>query len=201
MTIQAKWNGRKLRVRWGSTVGATLGIALVVAVFVMVMSVARGLRATYLSTGDPRNLLVLRKGAMAESSSQITLDDVRRTKFLDGIARNERAEPLAAAEIIVLITMDRTSGGKAHVQVRGISPMSWQLRPGIKIVQGRRFQPGRRECVVSRNVARRFENCRYGQRFRSGKGNWEVVRIFYAQRPAYHSPLWLDPHEPRQPST
>jgi len=39
------------------------------------------------------------------------------------------------------------------------------------------FQPGRRECVVSRNVARRFENCRHGQRFRSGKGNWEVVGI------------------------
>jgi len=198
MTIPFKYNWRNLRVRWRSTLAATLGVALVVAVFVMVMSLARGLRATYLSTGDPRNLLVLRKGAMAESSSQITLDDVRRTKFLDGIARNERAEPLAAAEIIVLITMDRTSGGKAHVQVRGISPMSWQLRPGIKIVQGRMFQPGRRECVVSRNVARRFENCRYGQRFRSGKGNWEVVGIFDAQRTAYDSEIWVDADEARE---
>jgi len=112
MTIPFKYNWRNLRVRWRSTLATTLGIALVVAVFVMVMSLARGLRATFLSTGDPRNLLVLRKGAMAESSSQITLDDVRRTKFLDGIARNERAEPLAAAEIIVLITMDRTSGAR-----------------------------------------------------------------------------------------
>jgi ABC-type antimicrobial peptide transport system permease subunit len=198
MTIPFKYNWRNLRVRWRSTLATTLGIALVVAVFVMVMSLARGLRATYLSTGDPRNLLVLRKGAMAESSSQITLDDVRRTKFLDGIARNERAEPLAAAEIIVLITMDRTSGGKAHVQVRGISPMSWQLRPGIKIVQGRMFQPGRRECVVSRNVARRFEHCRYGQRFRSGKGNWEVVGIFDAQRTAYDSEIWVDADEARE---
>jgi len=54
-------------------------------------------------------------------------------------------------------------------------PMSWQLRPGIKIARPH-VQPGRRECVVSRNVARRFENCRHGQRFRPARAigkSWE----------------------------
>ena len=197
MAIPVKYNLRNLRVRWRSCVATMLGIALVVAVFVMVMSLARGLRATYLSTGDPRNLLVLRKGSMAESSSQITFDEVRRTKFLDGIARDSKGDPLAAAEIIVLITLQRSSGGKAHVQVRGIGPMSSQLRPGIKIIEGRMFQPGRRECIVSRNVARRFENCRFRQRFRSGKGDWEVVGIFDAQKTAYDSEIWVDADEAR----
>ena len=198
MAIPLKYNLRHLRRRWRSTLGVTLGIALVVAVFVMVMSLARGLQATYLSTGDSRNLLVVRKGSLAESSSQITFDEVRRVKFLDGIARTAQDEPLAAAEIIVLITMDRRSGGHAHVQVRGIGPMSAQLRPGIHLISGRFFQAGRRECIVSRQVAERFVGCRLGEHFRAGKGDWAVVGIFDAQKTAYDSEMWTDADEARE---
>lgn len=201
MQIPFKYNWRNLRVRWRSSVATMVGIALVVAVFVMVMALARGLRATYLSTGDARNLLVVRRGSMAESSSQVTFDEVRRVKYLDGIARNERGEPIASAEIIVLITMQRQSGGKAHVQVRGLGPMGAELRPGIRIpaspTEGRMFKPGERECIVSRNVARRFANCGLGQKFRSGKNTWTVVGLFDAQRTAYDSEIWVDADEAR----
>src|SRR5437867_5024424 len=98
------YTARQLRVRWRSTLATMLCIALVVAVFVMLMSLANGLKATYVSSGDPRNLLVLRKGSMAESSSQVTFENVRQTRFLDGIARNEKGEPIVSAEIMVLIT-------------------------------------------------------------------------------------------------
>jgi len=81
-------------VRWRMTLATLLGVALVVAVFIMVMALDRGLRATYFSTGDARNILVLRKGSTAESSSQIGREDVRTIKYLDGIARNDRGEPL-----------------------------------------------------------------------------------------------------------
>ncbi|MBI2925780.1 MAG: ABC transporter permease [Verrucomicrobia bacterium] len=198
MRLPLKYNLRHLRVRWRTTLGATLGIALVVAVFVMVMSLARGLRATFLSTGNPKNLLVVRKGSMAESSSQITFDEVRRVKYLDGIVRDDKGDPLASAEIIVLITLERASGGRAHVQVRGISPQSVQLRPGIQVTEGRMFQSGKRECIVSRKVARRFPSCRLSQQFRSGKGNWEVVGIFDAQKSAYDSEIWVDADEARE---
>ena len=197
MSIPFKYNLRSLRVRWRSTAATVLGVALVVAVFVMVMALARGLKATYLSTGDSRNLLVVRKGSMAESSSQITLEEVRRVRFLEGIARNGRDEPIASAEIIVLITMERQSGGKAHVQVRGLGSMGAELRPHLKIVEGRPFEPGHRECIVSRNVAKRFVDCGLGQKFRSGKHAWEVVGIFDAQKTAYDSEIWVDADEAR----
>ena len=200
MRIPFKYNWRNLRVRWRSSLATMVGIALVVAVFVMVMALARGLRATYLSTGDARNLLVVRKGSMAESSSQVTFEEVRRVKYLDGIARNERGEPIASAEIIVLITMQRQSGGKAHVQVRGLGPMGKELRPGMRIPpgQGRMFEPGKRECIVSGNVARRFADCGLGRKFRSGKHTWEVVGVFDAQQTAYDSEIWVDADEARE---
>jgi putative ABC transport system permease protein len=198
MKLPLKYNLRHLRVRWKSTLVTVASIALVVAVFVMVMSLAQGLRKTFLSTGDSRNLLVLRKGALAESSSQITVEDVRGTRFLDGIERTASGEPVASAEVIVLITMERKSGGKAHVQVRGLGPLGIELRPGIQVVEGRMFKPGLRECIVSRKVANRFKGCGIGQTFRSGKHQWKVTGIFDAGKSAYESEIWMDADETRE---
>jgi ABC-type antimicrobial peptide transport system permease subunit len=196
--VPFKYNLRHLRVRWTSTLVTVISIALVVAVFVMVMSLARGLRSTFLSTGDERNLLVLRKGALAESSSQITIDDVRRTRFLEGIQRTPQGEPLASAEVIVLITLERFNGGQAHVQVRGVEATALALRPQIHLVEGRLFQSGVRECIVSRQVARRFKQCGLGESFRSGKHTWRVVGVFEAAKTAYESEIWANTDEVRE---
>ncbi len=197
MAIPLTYSLRHLRLRWRSTLITTLCIALVVAVFVMLMSLANGLQATYISSGDARNLIVLRQGSMAESSSQITIDNVRQVKFLAGIARGAGDEPLASAEIMVLITVPRASGGKAHVQVRGLSAAGWQLRTQVKVLQGRAFRPGQRECVVSKKVAERFPDLALGRTFRSGKHAWTVVGVFEAGRTAYDSEVWVDADEAR----
>jgi putative ABC transport system permease protein len=188
---------RHLRLRWRSVVITTLCIALVVAVFVMLMALANGLRATYIRSGDARNLIVLRKGSMAESSSQITLENVRQSKFLAEIARDDRGEPLASAEIIVLITVPRASGGQAHVSVRGLGPMGWPLRPQIHLVEGRAFEGGKRECVVSKNLVKRFPDFALGHAFGFGKHAWTVVGIFDAGKTAYDSEVWVDADEAR----
>jgi putative ABC transport system permease protein len=198
MALPLKYTLRSLRVRWRSTFSAVVSIAFVVATFVLVMALANGLKTTQLSTGDPRNLLVLRKGALAESSSQITSDEVRRVQALDGIARDARGEPFASAEVIVLVTLERQGGGRAHVQVRGLSSASAPLRPRVTLVAGRMFRPGVRECVVSRRVARRFQGCALGETFRSGKHVWNVVGIFDARNTAYDSEIWVDADEARE---
>ena len=197
MALPLKYNWRNVRVRWRSTLGAWLGTTLVVTVFVMIMALAGGLRATYVHSGDPRNLLVFRKGALAESSSQISFEEVRRTRFLEGIARDAAGEPLASAELIILITLDRVGEGRAHVQVRGLGPQGLALRPRVQIVAGRMFRPGLGECIVSEKIARRFQNCRLGDRFKSGRHEWTVAGIFAADQTAYESEIWMDADEAR----
>ncbi len=198
MAIPLKYNLRNLRVRWRLTLATTLGVGLVVAVFVMVMALAQGLRTTYISTGDPRNLLVLRKGSTAESSSQITRDETRVIKYLDGIARDGAGEPLASSEIVVLINQDRIDhNGAANILVRGIGRVGLELRPQVALVEGRMFSQGLHECIVSRKIAARFANCQVGQSFRSGKTTWHVVGMFDANRTAYESEIWVDADEAR----
>ncbi|MBI5395864.1 MAG: ABC transporter permease [Verrucomicrobia bacterium] len=198
MAVPLKYNLRNLRVRWRATIATALGIALVVAVFVMVMALAQGLKATYVSTGDARNLMVMRKGSTAESSSQIERNIVRRFKYHDEIARNERGEPVASAEIIVLIQLDRVGGGNANVLVRGISPIGIELRPNLKLIEGRMFQPGLAECIVSQKIAGRFTHCRVGDTFRAGKRTWHVTGVFDATKTAYESEIWTNADEVRE---
>ncbi len=197
MTLPFHYTFRHLRLRWRGALITLLCVALVVAVFVMLMAMADGLRATYVSSGDARNLIVMRKGALGESSSQVTLENVRQVKFLDGVARNEAGEPLAAAEVVVLITLRRGDGGKAHVQMRGIGPASLALRPTVRLVEGRMFEPGKRQCVVSRNLLRRYPELELGRTFRTGKHTWTVTGIFDAGGTAYDSEIWMDADEAR----
>jgi putative ABC transport system permease protein len=140
---------------------------------------------------------VLRKGSTAESSSQINREEARRIKYTPGIARNAADLPLASAEIIVLILLDRVDGGNANVQVRGIGPIGLELRPNVRIIEGRMFEPGKRECVVSRKISGRFTHCRVGESFHSGRTDWRVVGIFDAQKSAYESEIWVDADEAR----
>ena len=196
--IPLRYNLRSLRVRWRLTLATVLGVALVVAVFIMVMALARGLKSTYVTTGDPRNLLVLRSGSTAESSSQIMRTEVLRMKYLEGLARDAVGRPYFSPEIIVLIYLERIDlSGGANVLVRGMGEMGLDLRPQITLVEGRMFQSGRRECVVSRRVSDRFASCRIGQSFRAGKGDWTVVGIFEAGKTAYDSEIWADADEVR----
>src|SRR5437879_6251409 len=198
MAIPLKYNLRNLRVRWRSTLATVLGIGLVVMVFIFVRSLAHGMEATYIRTGDARNLIVLRKGSTAESSSQISRDEARRIQYLTGIARDPDGNPLASAEIIVLILLDRIKGdGTANVLVRGVGPMAMPLRPQIRLIDGRMLQPGLHECIVSRRIAERFAHCRVGDSFQSGKTTWHVVGIFDAQQTAYESEIWVDADEAR----
>ncbi|MCZ7591895.1 MAG: hypothetical protein M5U15_06945 [Kiritimatiellae bacterium] len=139
--IPLSYNLRSLRIRWRTTIATVFGIALVVAVFVMVMALAQGLRSTLVQTGDPRNYLVMRRGSTAESSSQIMREEVTRLKYLPGIARDAQDRPLFSPEIVVLIYLDRLNGeGGANVIVRGMGEMGLALRPEIHLIEGRMFR-------------------------------------------------------------
>jgi putative ABC transport system permease protein len=196
MAIPIHYNIRNLCVRWRLTLATALGVALVVAVFVMVMALARGLQSTYVSTGDARNLLVLRKGSTAESSSQVSREEVAVIRYLGGIARDASGTPLLSAEINLLIYLPRSDGsGGANVLVRGMEATGPLLRPNVRFVEGRMFRSGLRECVVSRKIADRFANCHVGDTFQSGVHRWHVVGIFDAAKTAYESEVWIDADE------
>ena len=198
MALPLKYNISNVVVRWRSTLATIIGIALVVAVFVMVNALAVGLEKNSSNTGDPRNLMIVRKGSTAESSSQVSLEQFRMIQYLEGVERDPQGKPLATADVLVLINLPRKNlEGEANVLIRGVGPHGAALRPQVKLVQGRWFTPGKREVVISHRLASRFANMNVGDTFKTAGNVFTVVGWLDGQKSAFDSELWMDADECR----
>jgi len=198
MALPLRYSFRNVLIRWRSTIATVLGIALVVFVFVLLQSLAAGIEKSSGNTGDPRNLMVVRKGSTAESASLISRENLRDVQYFEEIARNERNEPIISADVLVLASLPRKDGsGEANVLLRGISPRGAELRPQVKLVAGRWFAPGKREIVVSERLARRFANFGIGESFKAGSATLTVVGWLEGGGSAFDSECWLDADECR----
>ena len=192
MALPLKYNIRNIIVRKGSTLATAFTIGLTVAVFLMVMALARGIDLTLSSSGEPMNMIVLREGSTAELNSSVTRENFNDLMYLDGVER-EGDKPLAAAELITLIYKARKGMSQgSNVTVRGVGPMSFKLRSGFQTVAGRLFQPGLTEAVVSKRIAERFQGLDVGDRFRIQTTDYTVVGLFDSAGKAFESEIWVD---------
>lgn len=198
MSLPLRYSFRNALVRWRSTLATVLGISLVVFVFVLLESLAAGIEKSSGNTGDPRNILVVRKGATAESASLISRENFRQLQYFEEIARTAQGEPIISADVLVLINLPRRNdGGEANVLLRGVTPRGRELRPQVTLTAGRWFTPGKREVVVSAQLARRFANFDLGEAFKSGTTRLTVVGWLDGGGSAFDSECWLDADEAR----
>jgi putative ABC transport system permease protein len=198
MALPITYNVRNVFVRWRATLATILGVALVVAVYVLVQALAVGLEKSSRNTGDPRNVMIVRKGSTAESSSQVTREQLRLIQYWPEIARDAAGQPLVSADVLVLINlMRRDNKGEANVLVRGISPIGMELRPQVSLFAGRWFTPGKREVVVARRLANRMAGFQIGESFKSAGQNLTVVGFIDGQNSAFDSEVWMSADEAR----
>src|SRR6266567_8432131 len=152
MAIPLIYNVRSVRARWASAIVAVVGIAGTVGVFVAMLSLAKGFRATLVSSGSEDNALIVRAGATSEMTSGVGLDSVKIIQDAPGIARGANG-PLVTPEAVLMAPIPlRSTGTDANVELRGVSPNVLEIRKQIKIVQGRMFKPGLAEIVVGKNA-------------------------------------------------
>ena len=193
MAIPVSYNLRNLVVRKTTTMMTALGVALTVAVLLAVLALVNGLRTTLASSGDPLQIIVLRKGSESEIVSNFTRTQFQDLKFKPGIATGKNGQPLASLEVITVVNLGSTETGEGtNVTVRGLQPAGIELRHGVKISSGRWFQEGRRELVAGKSAAERYPEVQIGRKVRFGRGDWEIVGIMDAGRGAQASELWGD---------
>jgi putative ABC transport system permease protein len=198
MALPLKYNIRNVVVRWRSTLATILGVGLVVAVYMLVQALAVGLEASSANSGTEGNLLIMRKGSPAESSSQVTLAQVKTIQYLDGVARDAQNKPLISADVLVLINLPRRENrGEANVLIRGVGPNGKELRPQVNLTEGRWFKPGLREVVISKRLSARFANTGVGEKFKTGGHELTVVGHFDGGNTAFDSEIWMDGDETR----
>ena len=192
MAIPIVYNFRSVKARWTSAIVAVLGIAGTVGVFVAMLSLARGFRATLVSSGSADNAIVMRAGATSEMMSGVTLDSMKILQDEPGVAR-VNGVPVVTSEVVVVAPFPlRTTGTDANVQIRGVSANVLTVRKMVKIVQGRMFSPGLSELIAGRNASSTYSGLTVGNKVTFGGGTWTVVGIFDAGGSAFDSEVWCD---------
>jgi putative ABC transport system permease protein len=192
MAIPVVYNLRSVKERWSSAVVAVLGIAGTVGVFIAMLSLAFGFKATLVSSGSKDNAMVRRAGSTSEMDSSISLDQVKIIEDAPGVARAANG-PLITPEVVVIAPFPLISTGTdANVQVRGVSAGVLDVRGKIKMIEGTFFHPGLAELVVGRNVGHTYAGLNIGDSVKFGGGTWKVVGVFDAGGSAFDSEVWCD---------
>jgi putative ABC transport system permease protein len=194
MTIPIIYNVRSVKARWTSTIVAVAGIAGTVGVFIAMLSLARGFKATLVSSGSEDNALVTRAGATSEMTSGVAIDAVKIIQDAPGIARGPEG-PLVTPEAVLMAPIPLISTGTdANVELRGVSPNVFAIRRNIKIIEGRMFQPGLSELIVGKNARSTYSGLTLGSTIGLGSRRWQVVGVFDAGGSAFDSEVWGDAH-------
>ena len=176
MAIPLKYNLRNLIVRRVSTLMTIGTIALVVAVFVALFALANGLNSSLIATGSPENVIIIRLGSQTEMQSAVSKEAFQIIQTLPGIARDHEDKPRASGEIAVVVNLPRRETGQSsNVTLRGLSQIGFSLRPQIKLLEGRMFQPDVGEAIVSRKIVDRFSGTGLGQTLQLGRRGLTVV--------------------------
>lgn len=168
-----------LRQRLGASSVIIVGIAGVVGVLVALLAMGDGLQKTLKSTGDTETAIVLRGGATAELSSGISREESTQITQSSGILRDAEGKPITSSELVVVANLPKKSTGTdANVEIRGVGPQAWALRPTVKIIEGRPFTPGLREMIVGKGARQQFAGLDPGSTINLNNQQWTIVGVF-----------------------
>src|SRR5262245_22758957 len=155
--IPLKYNVRNLRVRWKTTFMTTLGTGLIVWSSCILFGLVEGLEHSLRISGDPLDLIVMRKGSVTETTGGFESSKADDLLVLTGIQQDGSGKPIAAKELLNIPIAKRRNGTTNNIIVRGVEHASRALRPEFKIVAGRDFEPGKSECIVAQKMTSRFD--------------------------------------------
>jgi putative ABC transport system permease protein len=193
MALPLGYNVRNVRVRWQVTLLAIVGIALVVAVFTVLMSMSAGFERALRSTGRPDNAIIVQRGSGSELTSAVPIADRNMIVVDERVARDASGQPLASWEWVIVIGLPRLSDGQpANVTLRAVPPLAFEVRGGIDVVEGRRFTPGLDEVIVGKRLTERIAGLAIGQDVKYQQKRFRIVGLFESTGGAFESEIWGD---------
>jgi putative ABC transport system permease protein len=176
--IVSALNFKSLRGRFWQSMVIVVGLAATVGVMLSMLSLSAGMRQAYLNAGDPGRAIVVSKGADQEGQSVITRTMAPLIAVAPGIAKDKDGKPLADRNLNMGVPVLRKDGSKGYTTMRGLTDKGPGVRPELKIVAGRMFQPGKREMIVGVGAQAMFQHMQIGDKVILPDGEWPIVGVF-----------------------
>ncbi|MGH8176549.1 MAG: ABC transporter permease [Steroidobacter sp.] len=186
-------NLRSLPQRLGTSLVIVIGIAGVVAVLVSVLAMSTGMLRTMNNAGRDDRVIILRNGSAAENGSALPRGAVRLATEDSAIKRDSDGKPIVSAEAVRLtILYKKVDGAEVNVTMRGVGPKVLALRPEMKIIDGRMFNPAVNEIIVGKAAKAQFKGLDIGDKVSTRGATWIVVGTFSSGGDSHESELIAD---------
>jgi putative ABC transport system permease protein len=186
-------NFRSLPQRAGTSVVIVIGIAGVVAVLISVLAMSTGMIKTLQNAGRDDRAIVLRNGSASEAGSALPRDAARLIEDAPGIRRGADGKPIVSAESLRLLSMyKKADGAEVNVAIRGVGPKILELRPELKLIAGRMFNPAVNEIIVGKSANAQFRGLEIGDVVKTRGANWTVVGVYSTGGDAHESAIMAD---------
>jgi putative ABC transport system permease protein len=184
---------RAVPARWGSSLVVVIGMACAVGALVSILSMSAGFLRTMAATGSPSRAIVMSDGALGEWGSTIAHDEATILSDMPGVAQDDAHKPVVSADYFAYTAVAKKSDGQdMYVDLRGVSLQDPQLRPEIKLINGRWFRPGKYEIVVGKSAQDQFAGLNVGDHVALPSGDWLVTGTFQSNGSANESELFTD---------
>jgi putative ABC transport system permease protein len=184
---------RSVPQRLGNSLVIVIGIAGVVAVLISVLAMSAGFQRTALGDARPDRAIVLSRGAESESTSSLSRQNGAAILAAPGIVKGADGKPVASATaLLVAPVARRTTGADAYITLRGVGEQYFRLRPELRLVSGRMFEPGLHELIVGRAAQAQFAGLELGASIRLHDGEWTIVGVFAGGDSVHESEVLSD---------
>ena len=172
-------NLRNVPQRLGTSSVIVVGIAGVVGVLVSILAMVSGIDRMMTSNGRDDRAVVVSTGASFEVLSNLSREATVAIAYAPGVKPGRDNRPLASAEAIVVVrARTRKDDVDGTLTLRGVGVAAFELRPEVRLVEGRMFEPAGRELVVGRSAVRQFRGLEVGKRISLRGTDWTVVGVF-----------------------
>jgi putative ABC transport system permease protein len=186
-------NLQTLPQRLGASSVIVIGIAGVVAVLVSVLAMGVGFRHTLADSGRADRAIILRGGSDAELNSNLTREEIDIISNAPGIAKDAQGKALLSNELVTVANVPKMdTGTDANVTLRGVGAKLLEVRPELKIVSGRMFQPAVRELIAGLGATKQFRGLAVGSTLHLRNADWTVTGIFTSNGDVHESELLAD---------
>lgn len=170
-----------------------LGVALFVMVVVILLSFVGGLRQSLELAGEPGHWIVLSRGTVSEGESYIPRAQADILRARAEIASDSSGAFFSPEMVVPFNAAVKRSAVKFRpATLRGVSPVAYRMRRGLKLIAGRWPAPGADEMAIGQKQAARFPELGVGTSFRYGRRTWTIVGVFADRGSALESEFWTD---------
>lgn len=176
--------GRR-RLRTVMTIG---GVALVVAIYAAMSSVAEEMVSSFRSTGGPDEVVITQAGALNVDVSNIERAALTYVQTLDGVAHLED-RPLVSPELW-LGCQAVSRGAEVELNVRGVGEDARPVYTQVRLERGEWPAPGYRAAVGSALAARLGLDL--GATLRFEEAEWTVDGILASDGRVYDQEIWVN---------